>query len=105
MENGREDKGFRICEHCLALTPIRLTRYNSETQPLGSNSVGQVKFEVANPSRNRSRRNRQSEPDFDIPKFGNFEDKELKQMVADGGIILSIEDETVDGESLETNQY
>ena len=31
------------------------------------------------------------EPDFEIPKFGNGEDIELKQVVADGGIIVTIE--------------
>lgn len=49
------------------------------------------------PTRSKSRRNR-PEADFDIPTFGNMEDKDLKSMVSDGAIILSIEDETVDSE-------
>ena len=72
-------------------------RFESETQPLGyKGGFGTVVFEVANPSRSRSRRNRQSEPDFEIPKFGNFEDKDLKSMVDNGVIILSVNDENKD---------
>ena len=33
-----------------------------------------------------------------IPKFDNLEDNELNSMVADGGLILSIQDENVSGE-------
>jgi hypothetical protein len=67
MPNGREDKGFRKCPYCLALTPIRLTRHNSETQPLGYTSgVGEVKFEVASPSHSRSRKYRESEEVFNV---------------------------------------
>ena len=44
---------------------MRLMRFESETQPLGyKGGLGPVVFEVANPSRSRSRRNKQSEPDF-----------------------------------------
>jgi hypothetical protein len=96
MANGRPDSKFRQCPECNDVIPVRLTRNLSETLPLGSTiGIGEVKFEVANPSRSRSRRNR-TEADFDIPKFGNFEDTDLIEMVAAGGIILSIIDDYIE---------
>jgi hypothetical protein len=80
MENGRPDSKFRKCEFCAAIIPVKLTRHLSDTQPLGASGLGKVQFEVVSPLRSRSRRNRQSDPDFEITKFGNKEDIELKEM-------------------------
>jgi hypothetical protein len=96
MQDGRPDKGFRQCPYCKDIIPVKLTRHFSNIQPLGASGLGKVQFEVVSPLRSRSRRNRQSDPDFEIPKFGNKEDVELKEMVANEGIIVSIEDDTVD---------
>ena len=71
-----------ICPYCNNIVSKKSIRFESLTQPVGSKGgFGPVVFEVANSSksRSRSRRNRQSEPDFDIPKFGNIEDKELSK--------------------------
>jgi hypothetical protein len=35
MANGREDKDFRFCPNSNDVIPVKLTRHNSETQPLG----------------------------------------------------------------------
>ena len=72
-------------------------RFEALTEPLGSKGgIGQAVFEVVNPSKSRSRKYRESEPDFDIPKFGNFEDRELKQMVTGGAIVVSITDDNLE---------
>ena len=92
----KDPEHFMICPYCNNIVDKKVMRFESETQPLGyKGGHGPVSFEVANPSRSRSRKNR-PEPDFDIPKFGQQEDLDLKQMVVDGAIILSIKDENVD---------
>lgn len=98
MDNGREDKGFRKCPYCLALTPIRLTRYNSETQPLGSNSIGKVQFEVAVPLRSRSRRNSSIEPtEKEIPPLAGKPDTDLESLLNEhNGILVSITDDYIE---------
>jgi hypothetical protein len=47
---------FMIYPYCNNIVNKKLTRHLSETQPLGYKSrVGEAKFEVANPSRSRSK--------------------------------------------------
>ena len=67
-------------------------------QPLGSLAGKKPTFEASVPRRSRSRRNTNAfEPTEEpIPKFGNFEDTELKEMVADGAQIISITDDYVE---------
>ena len=103
MADGRPDSKFRQCPSCMRVIPIALTRNLSEVQPLGwKGGVGPVVFEPVPNSRSRSIRNRQTDPDFEVPKFGNREDVELKAMVANGAIITSIEDDTVDSQDMES---
>lgn len=99
MDNGRPDKGFRQCPECNDIIPVKLTRMESLTQPLGSGSIGEPIFEVANPSKSRSRKYRELEENQvfkveDYPLAGK-EDKDLRYF-ANQGIILSVNDENVD---------
>jgi hypothetical protein len=98
-----KDDHFMICPYCNNIVDKKLMRHvNQNIHPMGYKGGGPVNFEVLSSSkRRRTRVNPYSftpteEP---VPKFGNFEDKELKSMVANGAIVLSIEDENVDIES------
>jgi len=98
-----KDPAELICPYCNNIVSKKIARRISETQPLGyKEGVGKPQFEVAEKRRTRSRRNNHlTEPDFQVPKLGNFDDSELKQMVAEGGIILSIQDDNVESQQEE----
>jgi hypothetical protein len=93
MENGRRDDHFRRCPECAAIIPRKLTRYHSETGPLGSTSgVGEAKYEVIVPRRRMRRDDPREDNKQDIPKLAGKKDIELELFVNEGAIILSIND-------------
>ena len=92
VEYKPDSQNFMVCSYCDNVVSKRLLRHiNEESQPMGFRHKEAI-FEVARPTRSRRRNRHLTEPDFEVPKFGNQEDKELKQIVADGGIITSITD-------------
>jgi len=99
MDNGRRDDHFRRCPQCAAIIPRNLTRFHSETQPLGSKSgVGEVRFDVAMTKRRMRQDNPREDLKQDIPKLGNKPDRDLEYMVNEGAQIISISDSYLEEE-------
>ena len=65
-------------------------RFESRTEPLGSLTGKQPTFEAAS---HRKRNNAYEPTEEPIPKFGNFEDTDLKEMVVDVAQVISIRDD------------
>ena len=91
MKDGRPDKGFRQCPNCNDIIPVKLTRHNSETQPLGwKGGLGPVVFGALERSkRSRIRVNKDSEDVFNVEDypFPGKEDSDLRQFVNQGFIV------------------
>ena len=97
MENGRRDDHFRRCPECADIIPRKMTRYHSETAPLGSKSgVGDVSFTSIVPRRRMRQDNPREDRVQEIPKFGGKRDKELEYLVNEGAIITSLTDDYIE---------
>lgn len=91
---------YLICPSCGAVKSKKQLRYTSEVGVLGHvEGVGKPDFQVVSKRRGRGLERDAEGPEFEIPKLGGSEDIELKQMVADGAVIVSVTDSNVDGVS------
>jgi NMD protein affecting ribosome stability and mRNA decay len=92
-----KDEHFKICNCCGSIYNIRMLRYESLPEPLGSRGSGAVKFEVVESSKHRrSRVNRDSEPTEDpAPLLNGKKDADLEILLSGNAILVSCVDNNV----------
>ena len=75
VEYPPDPHDIRKCPPCLSVISQNTMRFESRTEPLGSLTGKQPTFEAA---LHRKRTNGYGPTEEPIPKFGNFEDTDLK---------------------------
>lgn len=102
MEDGRPDPGFLRCSTCALVYPIHELKYESDLEDMIDVETANkpAQFIGVNSGRSSRKYNR-SGPMIDqqeIPELAGKPDTDLENMVRDGAIIVSIEDENIEEE-------
>jgi len=96
VEYKPDPSHYKVCPFCGNIVDKNVMRYESTTQPLGYRGgiKQQGSYEVVSKKRRIRVRDNSNYEEQEIPKFGNREDTELKQML-EHGILVSISDDLV----------